>query len=116
MKRRSLPIRRTPVRRHRKEPRPGRLDADGMTKLRMQRFGMDDFRCQHVTSHGLAFVKCMAQVTWLTGHLAHIKSRGAGGHDTIENTYTCCAEHHMTFHRNGPSIEKPCKKKEIDNG
>ena len=117
MKRRSLPIRKTPVRKRKSEPRPGRLDADGMTKLRMQRFAMDGFQCQHEVgsirtwSGEVIPSRCLAPVTWLTGHLAHIKSRGAGGHDTIENTYTCCAKHHIDFHRNGPSGNKPCPPK-----
>ena len=75
---------------------PVRLDGDGMARLRAQRFEMDGYRCQHIRlPNTQASYKCLRRVTWENGHLAHVKSRGAGGGDTIENTVTKCAGCHL---------------------
>lgn len=105
------------IRKVRSKPRPGRLKGKKMTDLRMFVFERDGFKCQHIVPTPLRkFMAgyrdiCGVPVTWDTGHLAHIVSRGAGGQDTPENTYCCCEAHHMTFHAYGPSMEKPVPMK-----
>ena len=34
----------------------------------------------------------------------HVRSRGAGGGDTLENLYALCREHHQMIHAVGPAI------------
>ncbi len=107
----------------RTKPRTGRLGRHAMKKLREDVFARDGFRCQHLLlHHGRQIVipggapidiyyPCHKPVTWETGHLCHIVSRGAGGHDTAENTYCGCADCHLQFHSYGPSGRKPCPSK-----
>ena len=96
----------------RKKPRPGRLGRKDMQKLREDVFTRDGFRCQHVTgANNPIGIRCLKPVTWESGHLCHIVSRGAGGHDTAENTYCGCSECHMKFHAVGPSMTKPVPAK-----
>lgn len=61
-----------------------------------------------------ACVDCGAHVYWEPGyigsmHMAHIKSRGAGGSDVIDNVETKCAECHGKSHNCGghPLPRKP---------
>lgn len=75
-----------------------RLKGQALADLRRQRFVLDGWRC----------IDCGTGVSWASGHLAHVKSRGAGGSDTIENTRTKCAECHMKEHNCGG---KPLPKK-----
>ncbi len=118
-------IRRTPIKRSGKPrakrpggPRRGRLSPEGMGALRRAVFERDGYLCQHVTGEyvdleGDPHVRqCYEPVTWKTGHLAHITSRGAGGHDTLENCTTKCAFHHAVVeHTYGKSGVKPCPPK-----
>lgn len=93
-----------------------------MEQLRRVVFERDGFRCQHLLpAHILDedgakvaefWEPCLASVTWENGHLAHITSRGAGGHDTPENCLTKCADcHAIREHRYGKSGIKPVPKK-----
>jgi hypothetical protein len=112
------PLKRTPIRKVRAKPRRGRLKGKDMESLRREVFERDGYCCKHKTwlslMGGDMWTVCNKPVTWETGHLAHIQARRRGG-DSPENTYCCCAEHHMTYHAYGPSMEKPVPKKEIDN-
>jgi 5-methylcytosine-specific restriction endonuclease McrA len=65
--------------------------------LRIAVFQRDVFRCG----------KCDRRVTWESGHLAHIISRGAGGSDTMENTRVLCPDCHLVGEHN----PKPCPPK-----
>lgn len=106
------------IKSHRKHPRPGRLGPAGMALLRREVFERDGYRCRQVYSRVLAVTGdtvswcCMKPVTWESGELCHITSRGAGGHDTAENTFTGCKECHRRFHTCGPSMTKPVPAKE----
>ena len=114
----------------RKKPRAGRLGSKDMQKLREDVFARDGFRCQHIIvsrfdmaeeldRYELSMIsnvcpreiRCGKPVTWETGHLCHIVSRGAGGPDSAENTYCGCAECHLKFHQVGPSMTKPVPRK-----
>ncbi len=67
-----------------------RLYGKDMETLRRLVFERDGYQCQ--------WKDCGAVVGWdgpRAGHLAHIKSRGAGGSDTLENTRCLCFIHHI---------------------
>jgi len=91
-----------------------------MEALRREVFERDGDRCQHILNRYPFFpfvVRCLKSITWDTGHLAHIISRGRGGKDVPENCLTKCAEHHMiTEHCYGPSGQKPCPPKDKPRG
>jgi 5-methylcytosine-specific restriction endonuclease McrA len=74
-------------------PKPGiiRLKGPAMAILRRRVFVRDRWCCQ----------ACGMSCSWVTGHLAHIVSRGAGGPDTPENTRLLCGECHMKEHNCG---------------
>jgi 5-methylcytosine-specific restriction endonuclease McrA len=74
-----------------------RLKGKALEELRIAVFQRDGFRCH----------ECDKRVTWKTGHLAHIVSRGTGGSDTMENTRVLCSDCHLVREHN----PKPCPKK-----
>lgn len=88
-----------PMKKSRSKPRPGRLKGKDMETLRRDCFERDGYRCQHRTylslMGGELWEVCMKPVTWETGHMAHIVSRGRGGKDELSNVLTKCAECHM---------------------
>ena len=72
---------------------PGSAEKEAVRRLV---FGRDGFRC----------VECRAPVRWESGywesgHLAHIKSRGAGGSWEPDNLRTLCMRCHMAEHNGG---------------
>lgn len=96
--------------------RPGRLKGEAMTELRMQCFDRDVYCCQHMLKYedGTDMARCGWGITWESGHMAHIVSRGRGGKDELSNVITKCAQHHMIVeHSYGPSGIKPCPSKQI---
>ncbi len=76
-----------------------RLKGEALAMLRRACFTRDGWRC----------VACFRRVSWASGQMAHIKSRGSGGSDALENVQTMCAEHHALSHNcNGePLPRKP---------
>ena len=76
-----------------------RLKGEALALLRRQCFTRDGWCC----------VDCRRQVSWATGHMAHIKSRGAGGSDVLQNVLTKCAWCHQKEHNCGgqPLPRKP---------
>ena len=100
---------------------PIRLKGDAMTQLRQDVFYRDGYACQQVLSRispitGLkVFWKCLKAVTWDSGHLAHITSRGRGGDDSMENCVTKCAHCHLVIEHTNGGAEKivPCKAGEL---
>jgi len=78
-----------------------RLKGDALAALRRRVFLRDKWACQN----------CGAICGWASGHLAHYKSRGAGGSDTEENTRLLCADCHQKSHNCGgkplPSKHQP---------
>ena len=112
-------LKRSPVRKLRTKPRRGRLKGKDMESLRREAFDRDGYRCQHVlvcaemNFEELKPILCLRPITWETGHLAHIISRGAGGKDELSNVLTKCPFHHMVAeHSYGPSGIKPVPKKQ----
>ena len=71
-----------------------RLKGEALEVLRRYRFTMDGWRC----------VDCGRAVGWVSGHLSHTVSRGAGGSDTIENTRTRCEDCHLVHQHNPKSV------------
>lgn len=68
-----------------------RLKGAALERLRRECFARDGWRC----------VICGRGVGWVSGHMMHIKSRGAGGSDVIENVVTGCWECHGKSHNAG---------------
>jgi len=88
---------------------PTRLKGPAIARLRIDCFLRDEGRCG----------ECDCRVYLDRGffdrmHMAHIKSRGAGGPDTLDNVRTLCMKCHMLEHNGGkpcppkPLIEPPC--------
>ena len=87
----------------------GRIQLKGkpMEKLRRERFTLDGWCC----------VDCGRPVSWASGHLAHVQSRGAGGSDTIENTRTKCLGCHNAEHNcGGRPLPRKCTVPYIETG
>ena len=74
--------------------RPVRLKGPDMAMLRRRCFDRDGWRC----------TVCNERVSWTSGHMAHIVSRGRGGPDTLENVKTKCATHHLVEEHNPKSV------------
>ena len=87
------------------------LDRCSQLGGRAQVFERDGYRCQHVKRVGSEIYHCWNRVTWETGHLAHIQVKRMGG-DTLANTFASCADCHRKYHAYGPSLTKPCPRKE----
>jgi 5-methylcytosine-specific restriction endonuclease McrA len=68
-----------------------RLKGKALDALRVRVFERDGWRC----------CECFRFLSLVTGHLAHIKSRGAGGSDTEENTRLLCWACHHAEHNCG---------------
>lgn len=68
-----------------------RLKGAALARLRRECFERDRWSC----------VDCGRMVNWDTGHMAHIKSRGAGGSDIIANVQTMCSWCHQKSHNCG---------------
>ena len=87
-----------------------RLDGEDLTKLRMACFVRDDFQC---TECGRYVNPSAPEWADSRAHMAHIIGRGAGGNDSLENVKTMCKGCHIDKqHAYGPSMTKPCPKKE----
>jgi hypothetical protein len=54
---------------------------------------------------------CIGYTPWKSGHLSHVRSVGAGGADTAENTLWSCAGCHMKSHN---CDGKPIKVRKVD--
>lgn len=111
-------IKRTPIKKVRSKPRPGRVKGKAMESLRREVFERDGYRCQHEVRHSDAkigavwSVKCLLPVTWESGHLAHVISRGRGGKDEASNCVCKCQNCHIGIeHSYGPSGVKPVPQK-----
>ena len=65
-----------------------RLRGDALAALRRQCFVRDGWAC----------TVCLCPISWASGHMAHIKSRGAGGSDVLTNLVTKCGDCHRAEH------------------
>lgn len=108
------------VKKRRAKPRPGRLRGEAMEALRRACFERDEYKCQHLTpvgkhwKFGKLYTMCGRCVTWESGHMAHIVSRGRGGKDEVSNVTTKCASCHSVLeHRYGKSGTKPVPRRSV---
>jgi len=80
-----------------------RLKGKALAELRYQCFLRDDWKCQ------MCFEPVSDAVSDLNphkAHMAHIKSRGAGGADTLENVRTLCMHCHLVHVHNPKSVPR----------
>lgn len=92
--------------RHYRKGRIGRLSGVQMAELRFQCFLRDNFTCCECGEPVL--IENVIEISNpRRAHMAHIKSRGAGGTDTLDNVRTLCGRCHGREH-NGV---KPCPPK-----
>lgn len=102
-----------------------RLKGVALTRLRLDCFERDHWHCKEC-GHGvrwggiaadtptdirnavLAYAWDFDRFGWDVGEMAHIKSRGAGGSDTLDNVRTLCQPCHRLEHAGG----KPCPRRE----
>lgn len=99
-RRSSLPKRKKPLPRGKRKPqvRIGkvsgkiRLSGAAMERLREKRYEIDGGKC---TFKGCGIWLPLYGSVFNRAHLAHIKSHGAGGSDTLANTRIRCFHHHI---------------------
>ncbi len=74
-----------------------RLSGKDLTELREQRYQLDRGRCQWRKGKPDACGKWLPLHgdLMVRAHLAHTKSHGAGGGDTLSNTRILCFHHHI---------------------
>ena len=72
---------------------PGKLG-----RIRLKGEALAALRRECFTRDGWACVDCGVKVSWVSGHMAHIQSRGAGGSDVIGNVRTKCGDCHHAEH------------------
>ena len=104
-------MRRTPVKKARKKPRPGRLKGKDLEMLRHDCIYRDGGKC---TNCGVFVYALLPHEDNRSAHMAHIQAKRRGG-DSLENVRTLCGKCHRTEHAYGPSFQKPCppKTKEV---
>jgi 5-methylcytosine-specific restriction endonuclease McrA len=78
-----------------KANQPIRIKGKKLEALRRACFERDMYCC----------AECCRNVTWNTGHMAHIKARGRGGSDTLDNVRALCQRCHVQEHSNGCGIK-----------
>ncbi len=107
---RSGPIKRyTPPRKRRATPRRGEPTAQEKTALRRRRYEHAGGRCElHLLPGCIPGVLAWdGPDPWSHGHLAHVKSRGAGGKWTFENLrWACHVCHLIGVHTKGMKIDE----------
>lgn len=104
-------IRRSPIRKRRTKPRPGRLEGETLNALRTLVYARDRGRCKNCGGR----VIFNAPQEWDNSfHLAHIGAKRRHG-DSPENTQSECGKCHRTYHNYGPTRTKPCPPKPKEN-
>jgi len=81
------------------KPKTIRLKGKALENLRREVFERDRGFCQ----------QCGVWVSWKDGHMAHIKSRGAGGEDAMENTVWKCPYCHIFLEHTKGEKDKTMK-------
>jgi 5-methylcytosine-specific restriction endonuclease McrA len=107
---RYTPIKRSPVRKRRTKPRPGRLKGEELDGLRTDCFRRDHGicqRCEKKTNPGLP------QEHDDSYHMAHRTAKAKGG-DNLDNVQVECGGCHRKWHSYGPSMEKPVPRKVLE--
>ena len=100
-------IARSPIRKRRRKPRPGRLAGKELEALRDACLARDKGRC--VVCACVVSKDADHMLPW-SFHMAHIRNKRMWG-DTLENVRTLCGFHHRQEHQQGPTRQKPCPPK-----
>lgn len=82
-----------------------RLARKDMTELREQAYDRAQGICE------MKLPGCKKYAGWLSGHLAHIRTKRNNG-DRLDNVQWACDSCHGISHQYGPSGQKPCPPKE----
>jgi 5-methylcytosine-specific restriction endonuclease McrA len=105
-------LKRSPIKKKRSKPRPGRLEGKEMDDLREIVFTRDMGICQNC---GRKIIFNAPHEHDDSFHLAHTKGKRMWG-DSPETTRAECGRCHRTFHNYGPSREKPVPAKSPNFG
>ena len=79
-----------------------RLKGEALAALRIDCFHRDRFRCVEC---GRKVFDDVPNEAPHKAHMAHVKGRGAGGSDTIENVTTKCGACHLVEEHNPKSVK-----------
>lgn len=96
------PKKRKPDRREGKVTHTVRLHGPEKSALRDDCFRRSQGFCE------VRLPGCLSYAPWLSGEMAHIRSVGSGGSDTLENVLWSCMQCHSKLHNAGG---KPCPPK-----
>lgn len=102
-------MKRSPIRKVRKKPRPGRLKGKALEALRLACFRRDSYTCLQCHTWVYLYLPHEHDVS---AHMAHIKAKRIGL-DTLSNVRTLCGKCHRLEHAFGKSMRKPCPKKPV---
>lgn len=91
---------RTPIKKARSKPRPGRVKGKGMDALRAAAWAKYEGVC------GFCGEPCDPE-NWQLAHKGAKRRHG----DSVKNTMPAHFGCHDISHKYGPSMEKPCKPK-----
>lgn len=94
------PKKRKPLRREGKVSGTVRLRGPEMSKLREEAWHRSGGFCE------FKYRGCLGYVPWLYGELAHLKGRGAGGGDSIDNVKWSCSPCHRKYDEDYPQWSK----------
>lgn len=100
------PLKRSPIKKKRSKPRPGRLEGDDLGELRVACFARDRNLC----FYGCPVDPELPHEDDSSAHMAHIQAKRRGG-DSLSNVRTLCGRHHRMEHAYGKSMTKPCPPK-----
>jgi 5-methylcytosine-specific restriction endonuclease McrA len=103
-------IKRTPIRKVRSKPRPGRLKNAELELLRMKCWERDKGLCQRCGQFTDPDKFHTASDSY---HMAHKRGKRMWG-DSLDQVETFCGDCHRRFHNFGPTMQKPCPPKPID--
>ncbi len=110
----------SPIRRKRTKPRPGRLKGAALEKLRIDCWTRDRGYCQRLIPSGLGegtFFRCDRRTIFDAPqeqddafHMAHRRNKRMWG-DNLDNVQTECGSCHRAYHERGPTMQKPVPAK-----
>lgn len=100
-------LKRSPIRKKRSKPRPGRLKGEDMALLRLAAYDRDMGRC--VACRVIVDPRLPPEAD-KSFHLAHRRGKRMWG-DHIDQVDTQCGKCHRTEHAYGKDRVKPCPPK-----
>lgn len=103
-------IKRTPIRKVRSKPRPGRVKGKELEALRLSCWVRDNGECQKCGHFTIPSAPVESDFAY---HMAHKRGKCMHG-DSLDNVEVNCGKCHRQFHAYGPSMEKPCNPKQLD--